>query len=44
MTSKDRTKSNDVYFIFSKGGIEKHIYKRVSNKLDFTNSYFKRII
>lgn len=43
MTSKERTKNNDVYFVFSKGGIEKHIYKRVSNKLDFTNSYFKRI-
>ena len=44
MTSKERTKDNDVYFIFAKGGIEKHIYKRVSNKLDFTNSYFKKII
>jgi len=44
MTSKERTKDNNVYFIFAKGGIEKHIYKRVSNKLDFTNSYFKRII
>lgn len=43
MTSKERTKDNDVYFVFSKGGIEKHIYKRVSNKLNFTNSYFKRI-
>jgi len=44
MTSKERTKDNDVYFVFSKGGIEKHIYKRVSNKLDFTNSYFKKIL
>jgi hypothetical protein len=43
MTSKERTKDNNVYFIFSKGGIEKHIYNRVSNKLDFTNNYFKRI-
>ena len=43
MTSKERTKDNNVYFIFAKGGIEKHIYKRVSNKLDFTNSYFKKI-
>jgi len=43
MTSKERTKENNVYFVFAKGGIEKHIYKRVSNKLDFTNSYFKRI-
>lgn len=44
MTSKERTKENDVYFIFSKGGIEKHIYNRVSNKLDFTNSWFKKIL
>ena len=43
MTSKERTKSNDVYFIFAKGGIEKHIYSKVSNKLDFTNKYFKQI-
>lgn len=44
MTSKERTKLNEVYFIFSEGGIEKHIFKRVSNKLDFTNSYFKRVL
>lgn len=44
MTSKDRTKSNDVYFIFAKGGIERKIYERVSNKLDFTNAYFKKIL
>ena len=43
MTSKERTKDNDVYFIFAKGGIEKHIYSRVSNKLDFTNKYFKQL-
>ena len=43
MTSKERTKSNDVYFIFAKGGIEKHIYSRVINKLDFTNKYFKQL-
>lgn len=44
MTSKERTKSNDVYFIFAKGGIERKIYERVSNKLDFTNNYFKKIL
>ena len=43
MTSKERTKDNDVYFIFAKGGIERHIYSRVSNKLDFTNNYFKQL-
>jgi len=43
MTSKERTKENKVFFIFSNRGIEKHIYKRVSEKLDFTNNYFKQI-
>lgn len=44
MTSKERIKDNDVYFIFSKGGIEKHIYDKVSQKLNFTNSYFQKIL
>ena len=42
MTSKTRTKENKVFFIFSKGGIEKHIFSKVSNKLDYTNAYFKQ--
>jgi len=43
MTTKDRLKS-DVYWIFSKGGIEKDIYKAVSKKKDFTVNHFKKIL
>lgn len=42
MTTKDRLES-DVYWIFSKGGIEKDIYKAVSSKKDFTLRHFKKI-
>ena len=41
MTTKDRLES-DVYWIFSKGGIEKEIYKAVSKKKDYTLRHFKR--
>jgi len=41
MTTKDRLK-NDVYWIFSKGGIESEIYKAVIKKKDYTLSHFKR--
>ena len=41
MTTKDRLK-NDVYWIFSKGGIEKEIYKAVIKKKDYTLKHFKR--
>lgn len=41
MTTKDRLK-NDVYWIFSKGGIEKDIYKAVVKKKDYTLTHFKR--
>ena len=41
MTTKNRLK-NDVYWIFSKGGIEKKIYKAVQEKRDYTLSHFKR--
>jgi hypothetical protein len=40
MTTKERLQ-NDVYWIFSKGGIEDHIYKQVSNKKNFTLNHFK---
>ena len=40
MTTKDRLE-NQVYWIFSKGGIEKDIYKAVTKKKDFTISHFK---
>ena len=41
MTTKDRLK-NEVYWIFSKKGIEKEIYKAVVKKKDYTLTHFKR--
>jgi hypothetical protein len=41
MTTKERLES-DVYWIFSKGGIEKDIYKAVTKKKDYTLKHFKR--
>ena len=41
MTTKDRLK-NEVYWVFSKGGIEKDIYKAVVKKKDYTLTHFKR--
>ena len=41
MTTKYRTES-DVYWIFSKGGIEAEIYKAVTKKKDYTIRHFKR--
>lgn len=41
MTTKTRTDS-DVYWIFSKGGIEKDIYKTVTKKKDYTVSHFRK--
>jgi len=41
MTTKDRLQS-DVYWVFSKGGIEKKIYKTVIKKKDYTLRHFKR--
>ena len=41
MTTKDRN-SNEIYWIFSKGGIEKDIYKTVVKKKDYTLTHFKR--
>lgn len=43
MTTIDR-KYNKVYWLFSKGGIEKEIYKAVSAKKDFTVTHFKRLL
>lgn len=40
MTTKDRT-NNKVYWVFSKDGIEKDIYKAVSKKKDYTINHFK---
>ena len=41
MTTKDRIK-NEVYWIFSQGGIEDQIYKAVVNKKDYTLNHFKK--
>jgi hypothetical protein len=42
MTTKDRLE-NKVFWIFSKGGIEKDIYKAVIKKKDYTINHFKKI-
>ena len=42
MATKDRAKDNNVYFVFSRGGIEDKIYDSVSNKMDYNNRTFKR--
>jgi hypothetical protein len=41
LTTKDRA-VNNVFWIFSKDGIEQNIYNAVSKKLDYTNSIFKK--
>mgnify|MGYP001350561109 FL=1 len=41
MTTKDSLKNN-VYWIFSKGGIEDKIYNAVTKKKDYTLSHFKK--
>ena len=43
MTTKDRL-HNNVYWIFSKGGIEKDIYRAVTKKKDYTVSHFKKTL
>lgn len=41
LTTMERL-TNDVYWIFSKGGIEDKIYKAVKAKKDYTLAYFKK--
>ena len=41
MTTKDRLKNN-IYWLFSKNGIEKNIYSAVSKKKDYTLQHFKK--
>ena len=41
MTTKNRL-HNEVYWIFSRGGIEDQIYKAVVNKKDYTLNHFKK--
>lgn len=41
MTTKDRLE-NQVFWVFSKGGIEHEIYKAVTKKKDYTLAHFKK--
>lgn len=41
LQTKDRTEAAKVYWLFAIGGIEEKIYKAVSNKKDYTLSYFR---
>lgn len=43
MTTIDRP-FNEVYWVFSEGGIEKDIYKAVTKKKDYTLSHFKKTL
>lgn len=42
MTTMDRL-NNNVYWIFSRGGIEKDIYNAVTKKKDYTVNHFKKL-
>jgi hypothetical protein len=43
LTTIERS-SNEVFWIFAKGGIEHHIYKQVMSKKNFTLSTFKKYV
>jgi len=43
MQAQDRKKASKLYWIFSKNGIEKHVYKAVCGKKSFTENYFKKV-
>lgn len=42
LQSKDRDRTAEVHWVFAKNGIEDRIYKAVSNKKNYTLSYFKK--
>ena len=42
LQSKDRDRTAEVHWVFAKGGIEDRIYKAVTNKKNYTLSYFKK--
>ena len=42
LTTKDRMQ-NDVYWIFSKGGLEDKIYRQVQEKKSFTTKHYERV-
>ena len=41
MTTKDRLES-DIYWVFAEHGIERQVYRAVTNKKDYTLSHFKK--
>lgn len=43
MQSQTRQKASNLYWIFSKKGIERHVYKSVCSKKNFTLNFFNRI-
>lgn len=43
MQTKDRTQASKLYWIFTEGGIEDKVLTAVSDKKDFTVSYYKKI-
>jgi len=42
LTTKER-QTNDVYWIFSKGGLEDKIYRQVQDKKSFTTKHYERV-
>ena len=42
MQTKDREKASKMYWIFSKQGIEKFVYKAVTKKKNYTSAYFMK--
>jgi hypothetical protein len=42
MQSQTRTKASKLFWIFSRNGLEKHVYNAVSKKKPYTLSYFKK--
>jgi hypothetical protein len=42
LTTKER-QTNDVYWIFSKGGLEDKIYRQVQDKKSFTTRHYDRV-
>lgn len=42
MQSQTRTKASKLYWIFSRNGIEKHVYSAVTRKKPYTLNYFKK--
>lgn len=41
LTTKDRT-DNNVYWLIANKTLDSYVYKAVSNKINFTNTYFKK--